>query len=121
VDYVAHDKQPLQGVSYYRLRQTDLDGSFTESDIVPVHIYANAKGSIVAYPNPTTGTMTLARMDASPATIRIVDASGRTLLAFRKQGEVDAAFLDLSELASGRYVALVENAFGTQAIAFIRE
>lgn len=34
--YSAFDPNPLNGVSYYKLRQTDLDGTFTESSVVPV-------------------------------------------------------------------------------------
>ena len=35
-DYAAVDQAPLRGLSYYRLRQMDEDGIFTDSDIVPV-------------------------------------------------------------------------------------
>lgn len=34
--YVAHDDEPLPGLSYYRLRQEDLDGAMTRSGIVTV-------------------------------------------------------------------------------------
>jgi hypothetical protein len=34
--YAATDNQPIPGNSYYRLKQTDYDGTFTYSDIVPV-------------------------------------------------------------------------------------
>ncbi len=34
--YESLDSNPLSGTSYYKLRQTDLDGTFTESHVVPV-------------------------------------------------------------------------------------
>jgi autotransporter-associated beta strand protein len=36
LNYKEVDKNPFSGVSYYRLKQTDFNGDFTYSDIVPV-------------------------------------------------------------------------------------
>ncbi len=37
VTYTEFDFEPLNGTSYYKLRQTDLDGSSTDSHVVPVN------------------------------------------------------------------------------------
>ncbi|MBL7923031.1 MAG: hypothetical protein JNL88_02425, partial [Bacteroidia bacterium] len=37
LNYEAWDEQPLQGLQYYRLKQTDLDGEFSYSDLRPVY------------------------------------------------------------------------------------
>ncbi len=37
-DYLAHDRQPYTGISYYRLKQTDFDGTYEYSNIVSVFI-----------------------------------------------------------------------------------
>jgi hypothetical protein len=39
--YNASDDQPFAGVSYYRLKQTDFNGAFTYSNIVPVDYAVN--------------------------------------------------------------------------------
>jgi hypothetical protein len=36
IDYTYYDNHPLEGVSYYRLKQTDFDGNFEYSDIVSI-------------------------------------------------------------------------------------
>jgi len=53
LNYNTIDYQPLSGVSYYRLKQTDYDGKFTYSMIVSV----NANENIITrvYPNPNKG------------------------------------------------------------------
>jgi hypothetical protein len=53
LSYNALDKNPLSGISYYRLKQTDYDGKFTYSTVVAVENQL-AVTSII-YPNPSNG------------------------------------------------------------------
>ena len=48
--YKAYDLAPLNGTSFYRLRQTDFDGRSTTSDVVTVYRKGNTDFSV--YPNP---------------------------------------------------------------------
>jgi hypothetical protein len=50
-EYSLTDNTPLEGMSYYRLKQTDLNGQFTYSNMVKVNINANREEMII-YPNP---------------------------------------------------------------------
>ncbi len=50
--YSAVDSSPYPGLSYYRLKQTDFDGKFNYSKIVPVTMDAEAE--YLLYPNPAT-------------------------------------------------------------------
>jgi len=52
--YATMDMHPLNGVSYYRLRQTDYNGLFTFSEIKSVIIYGEGANSVFVYPNPAT-------------------------------------------------------------------
>ncbi|MBK9639332.1 MAG: T9SS type A sorting domain-containing protein [Bacteroidetes bacterium] len=38
LNYETWDESPLQGLQYYRLKQTDMDGEFTYSDLKPVYV-----------------------------------------------------------------------------------
>ena len=38
LNYETWDENPLQGLQYYRLKQTDMDGEFTYSDLRPVFV-----------------------------------------------------------------------------------
>ncbi len=51
--YSELDRNPTQGISYYRLKQFDLDGSFTKSEIRSV-VYGS-KSSNKLIPNPSNG------------------------------------------------------------------
>ena len=54
-NYSALDKSPITGVSFYRLKQTDLDGTSTYSFVKSVSIDERTKSKIYIYPNPTNG------------------------------------------------------------------
>jgi len=51
--YSEKDMNPLKGISYYRLKQTDFDGAFSYSDVVPVN-NTGSSGDVLVYPNPAT-------------------------------------------------------------------
>ena len=48
--YVALDSDPMDGMNYYRLRQTDINGHFEYSQTVPVKFEHSS--SVEIYPNP---------------------------------------------------------------------
>jgi hypothetical protein len=52
--YSVLDKAPLQGLSYYRLKQTDLDGTFTNSRIVTVKLGEALGMQLMVHPNPVS-------------------------------------------------------------------
>ena len=54
-EYIMTDFNPLQGVSYYRLKQTDFDGKFEYSDIISITYSLNTpaiNSNMRLYPNP---------------------------------------------------------------------
>ena len=53
------DVNPLAGLSYYRLKQTDFDGTFTNSRIVTVQMNGESDVEFVVYPNPVTNQINL--------------------------------------------------------------
>ena len=57
-NYAAKDNSPYNGISYYRLKQTDFDGKFEYSDIVAVDFLTDEYG-ISIYPNPSTNELTI--------------------------------------------------------------
>jgi hypothetical protein len=55
--YTAYDPSPYNGLSYYRLLQTDLDGKQTWSTVCQVNLSAGFSTSI--YPNPAVDRVTI--------------------------------------------------------------
>lgn len=49
--YHFEDVKPLNGISYYRIRQTDFNGEMKDSKIVSVEI--GDENDLIIYPNPT--------------------------------------------------------------------
>lgn len=56
LSYRCEDKYPLQGRSYYRLKQTDFNGQFSYSEVVSVLVENHTALQIKVYPNPLTSS-----------------------------------------------------------------
>ena len=52
LSYLVTDDYPYDGISYYRLKQTDFDGQFTYSDIQVISLSGVEFEQIKIYPNP---------------------------------------------------------------------
>ncbi|CAN5469454.1 hypothetical protein BH09BAC3_BH09BAC3_37180 [soil metagenome] len=80
--YTLVDPLPLEGKSYYRLRQTDYDGKSTLSKIVVVEYDANVSPRMVLHPNPSDGNELNLRLEGvtsgSEVPIIVYDLMGRT-------------------------------------------
>lgn len=86
--YHTYDNLPLDGTSYYRLKQTDFDGTYTYSALRSVSIKeALPETTINVYPNPSNGSFKVEVSGINTATsIQITDIQGRLVY----QGAVDA-------------------------------
>ena len=56
-NYNVYDENPLDGVSYYMLKQFDTDGHFNMSDIKAVNRNSALKTTVTVSPNPTRGVI----------------------------------------------------------------
>lgn len=103
--YEDVDARPLTGVSYYRLKQIDIDGTFVYSPVAIVNNTGLTEARF--FPNPTTGKLTVA-LPQTPTTetlrVRISDLTGRGL---REQLLPVSGELDLSDLPNGTYIVTV--------------
>lgn len=59
IEYYEVDYSPLSGISYYRLKQTDYDGKYTYSNVVPVKYENTTQGNMNLFPNPIAAGETL--------------------------------------------------------------
>lgn len=83
--YQAVDEAPMDGLSYYRLKQTDFDGSFTYSPLRTVLVARAAnqvKASVRVFPNPSNGNVQVQIEGISgEATLTVTDMQGRVVHA----------------------------------------
>jgi hypothetical protein len=105
--YTTTDSQPLPGLSYYRLRQVDLDGTRRYSPAASVRRTA---ATISAYPNPTPDALTLdlRALPAGPCTVRLLNLPGQLVLAQALAGG-QAQPLSLAALPAGTYLLEVSS------------
>ena len=91
-----------QAPIYYRLKQLDLDGTFSYSPVRSVRLSEAAEG-LALFPNPTTARATLT--GAQPGTtVTVLDALGRTVLTVPADATGTAALTLPAGLATGVYV-----------------
>ena len=96
-DYRAFDETPLQGTSYYRLQQVDVDGAFTYSPIATVSFEAT---SFSVFPNPAGDWINVRNKDIS-ALYAIESIDGRGI---RESAPAVDARLSLAGLPPGVYL-----------------
>jgi hypothetical protein len=111
--YYHTDHSPLSGNSYYRLKQTDINGAYSYSKIVAVKSLGTFDNLLV-YPNPTDASFQLALSGTEDEIfqVEISDLTGK--LQFTKQflssSETHIETIDPSEkLAPGTYLVLVSS------------
>ena len=96
--YALTDNSPFGGISYYRLKQTDFNGSFTYSDIKTVNFEAS-EYNITIYPNPTTNKVYISNL-LGQKYYMLTNMNGRIIMKgqWTNQGE-----LQMNELSEGVY------------------
>lgn len=82
-EYLTFDHNPWAGTSYYRLKQTDYDGTTNYSRLVKVDYDRKSERSLKLFPVPSDGRgITLSIMDVpdiESASLSITDLQGRTV------------------------------------------
>jgi hypothetical protein len=90
------------GRYYYRLKMTDLDGTFAYSSIVTVQI--EGKDAISVYPNPTSSSLRI-NSDHKIGRVEIINAAGQRLYTY---GTDSLVFdVDISTWKPGIYIVRV--------------
>ncbi len=98
-DFTLVDPAPQEGTAYYRIRQTDFDGSYTFSNVVAI-----TPGQLHAYavsPNPAHAELSLWQYPTVDLAYRIFSSLGTAVV----RGKLPAGdrVLDVSLLSPGSY------------------
>jgi hypothetical protein len=105
IDYRYTDEQPLNGTSFYRLKQTDFDGEYAYSKIATIRFdYSDTPISI--YPNPTNGIVSVLGSEIELEDIKVYNVLGQDITV---QVEInylsgDQVNIDLSGLSEAYYL-----------------
>lgn len=113
IDYKWADEDPFTGLSYYRLKQMDVDGSWLMSDVVAVNY--TALTDVVIYPNPSDGLINVQLEEANSGIqeTRIYHISGK-LVSTMHHNEKNGGSknIPVSFLETGTYYIEVIDALG---------
>ncbi len=111
LNYSAIDTHPYEGVSYYRLKQTDYNGDFTYSNLVSIEFKSNSEFSFNVYPNPNAGesiNLSLIAAKGDEILVVVYDISGKEsyskIIVTEDSGEQVYAIDPSQKLAPGIYL-----------------
>ncbi len=115
--YQELDMQPHEGISYYRLKQTDFDGKVSFSPIEKVEFTGH--NTIQVFPNPSDGVYYVANSSHLDVTnIRIVNSLGQRVFPLIKKG-TDVS-IDLSPLSQGIYILQIWDGTSSSSIRLVK-
>jgi hypothetical protein len=104
-EYAFEDVTPYQGVTYYRIKQTDYNGDYKYSPIVLLGdgVYTP---SLKVYPNPVSdlAMVTWSNSIKTDVVLRITNALGQEIKAIATEPGSNTQTLDLSNYDKGLYV-----------------
>lgn len=108
VNYKDIDPKPYQGISYYRLKQTDFNGTYSYSKIVAVN-YSLSEDGMSVFPNPTEGELNINIKDIEGKEVLVVirDMMGKecfTKVILSQENQQLIAFDSEHKLAAGVYI-----------------
>jgi len=114
VQYIFNDMKPISGRNFYRIRQVDVDGSFSFSPIVSLE-FDRAAGTWSIFPNPARDQVQInARVDARQVQVEILDGAGKRV-ARQQVGAVQRGQviqLGTANLARGMYTVRIVSEAG---------
>lgn len=100
-DYTYTDGAPLEGFNYYRIKQQDVDGSYSYSSIVSALVTRTAADEeiVVLYPNPGRDEVFFSQ----PADYQLLSVNGQLLAEGRAEQQ-----LNVSALPAGTYLVRID-------------
>lgn len=104
------DHYALAGVTYYRLRSTDQDGSFTFSEVRVVSVEPASAKMVAAFPNPVAESFTVTGIRPG-SVLTLIDVAGRAQRQQQASGDGHEQ-LNTEQLLPGIYLLQIVAADG---------
>ncbi len=113
--YTSVDERAPVGLNYYRLEQVDADGTTDHSDVVAVDV---RRTDVLAFPNPTSGTVTLFDVVLGRDDVAVYSDDMHLIRTHVGAGADPAIHLD--DLPDGTYTIMVRNGEETRTTRVVK-
>ncbi len=125
IDYTLDDDKPLMGDNYYRLKQLDVDGHYTYSEVISLYNGEAIATTVSVYPVPVTDAVNVIVRNAQDAagslTITNVVGSVMYLSAIDIYEGTTVQKVDMSTFAAGQYFLKVTTGSSTRTIHVVKQ
>ena len=116
--YQFTDKNPVNGINYYRLQSVDKDGSTSYSKVISAE-YSVSNSQFTIYPNPAKNTITIQLNHIN--TIELIDNIGKVMNTVSLKDATNPT-ININDLKVGVYHLRVKTTDGkTKSSVFIKE
>ncbi len=112
--YQTIDQHPYKGITYYKLEQTDYDGTVKELAVFAVKIKDSvSSGNIEVFPNPTENYLRVSSHSENIELLQIFNVTGREVTATTNIQSLSSKekILDLRNLSAGIYILKVNEQY----------
>lgn len=116
--YSANDFSPYNGKTFYRLRQTDVNGESTVSKIIVISVNIENSNRVSIYPNPSNGIVNISINSIENSRIIISNSIGLVVQIINP--ETDNFTIDLTEYPSGIYFIQLETSSIQESVKIIK-
>lgn len=119
-NYTWTDNSMGNGVTYYRVKTTDKDGSLKYSQVVVINSRAGISASV--FPNPAISSLTVNHSSATlGAKLRVLTLEGKLIKSLAVQQGAVQTSVSVSELLKGNYLLIYENNGATTIAKFSKQ
>jgi hypothetical protein len=119
IDYETTDGMPYNGVSYYRLKQTDFDKQFSYSEVRRIEVTETIQ--LKVFPNPSTGNFRIVTgFKILPEDVKFSNLLGQRISINIQEGD-SSLLAESSSLAPGIYILQVSKGNWRQSVRVVIE
>ena len=122
-NYEAVDNTPYKGTTYYRLKQTDIDGSVEYSRVISIIRNDDFIRQIYPVPAKNNITFMVDKTTSGNINVQITDLQGRELIhkEIIMESGVQQYTLNVNELASGMYFFTAQSDDNLYEVKFLKQ
>jgi hypothetical protein len=115
-NYKTYDTKPINGIAYYRLKETTADGKYSFSKVVAVK--ANALVLVTVYPNPASNILHVSCSSLAYQKLLLLNSEGKIMMT--QNITSNDMQLNISTLAAGKYFIWLMGVDGPVNKSFVK-